>query len=205
MCENLVRTLFGDTDGIKSREDMRVRNIRRHLHLRQNPDGQTFFMSDAPYVLKREEREEFLRTLKDLKFPSQYVGPLKKRIQDGKLFGLKIHDFHVLLQQVMPLCLRNIGNPKVTAAVMHVSRLFRRICSKVVDSQDRQQMLLDIAETICFLKKEFSPSIFVMMMHLPIHLVEELFLCGPVQTRWMYPFERYMKGLKGFVNKQNET
>jgi len=63
-------------------------------------------------------------------------------------------------------------------------------------------MLEDVAETICTLEKELPPSVFVIMMHLPIHLVEELFICGPVHTRWMYPFEQYMKGLKGFVKNK---
>ncbi|CAL9011963.1 unnamed protein product [Prunus brigantina] len=36
-----------------------------------------------------------------------------------------------------------------------------------------------------------------------VHLVREVHLCGPVYFRWMYPFERYMKVLKGYV--QNRT
>ncbi|BBG93712.1 hypothetical protein Prudu_001807 [Prunus dulcis] len=32
-----------------------------------------------------------------------------------------------------------------------------------------------------------------------IHLVREVRLCGPVYFTWMYPFERYMKVLKGYV------
>jgi hypothetical protein len=40
------------------------------------------------------------------------------------------------------------------------------------------------------------------MMHFPIHLVEELFICGPVHMRWMYLFERYIKELKGFVTNK---
>ena len=43
------------------------------------------------------------------------------------------------------------------------------------------------------------PSFFDIMSHLPNHLVEELFICGPVHTRWMYPYERYFKTLKGYV------
>jgi hypothetical protein len=46
---------------------------------------------------------------------------------------------------------------------------------------------------------EFPPSFFDIMTHLPYHLVQELDLCGPVSTRWMYPMERYMKTLKGYV------
>jgi hypothetical protein len=37
------------------------------------------------------------------------------------------------------------------------------------------------------------------MSHLPIHLVEELYMCGLVHTRQMYPMERYMKTLKDYV------
>lgn len=100
------------------------------------------------------------------------------------------------------MCLRNIGNPQVVGAVMRVSRLFRKICAKIVDESQKEGMLEDVAEKICSLERELPPSVFVIMMHLPIHLVQELFICGPVHTRWMYPFERYMKGLKGFVNNK---
>jgi hypothetical protein len=202
VCENLLRTLFGETDGAKSREDMRARGIRQHLHLVRNADGQSYFKPDAPYVLSKQHQLEFLSTLRELKFPSNYVGSLSRRIQDGKLRGLKTHDFHVLLQQVIPLCLRNIGHPEVVGAVMRVSRLFRKVCAKVIDADKKWSMLEEVAETICTLEKELPPSVFVIMMHLPIHLVEELYICGPVHTRWMYPFERYMKGLKGFVKNK---
>lgn len=34
------------------------------------------------------------------------------------------------------------------------------------------------------------------MEHLPVHLPYEARVCGPVQYRWMYPFERRMLSLK---------
>jgi hypothetical protein len=40
------------------------------------------------------------------------------------------------------------------------------------------------------------------MSHLPIHLVQQLDICGPVHTRWMYPIERYLKRLKGYVRQR---
>ncbi|XP_062000002.1 uncharacterized protein LOC133746279 [Rosa rugosa] len=49
------------------------------------------------------------------------------------------------------------------------------------------------------LEMYFPPSFFDIMVHLTIHLAREARLCGPVQYRWMYPFERYMKILKGYV------
>jgi len=59
--------------------------------------------------------------------------------------------------------------------------------------------MADSTEITCLLEKEMPPSFFDIMSHMPNHLVEELFLCGPVHTRWMYPYERYFKTLKGYV------
>ena len=36
-----------------------------------------------------------------------------------------------------------------------------------------------------------------------MHLVRELKLCRPVYLRWMYPFERYIKTLKGCMRNYN--
>ena len=44
-----------------------------------------------------------------------------------------------------------------------------------------------------------SPSFFDVMVHLTIHLVEELFIYGPVHVKSMYPYERYFKTLKRYV------
>ncbi|PHT44107.1 putative serine/threonine-protein kinase WNK7 [Capsicum baccatum] len=52
------------------------------------------------------------------------------------------------------------------------------------------------------LEKIFSSAFFDVMEHLPIHLVHEAWLGDPVQTRWMYLFERAIGKLKrGSKNK----
>ncbi|TYK02851.1 hypothetical protein E5676_scaffold218G00510 [Cucumis melo var. makuwa] len=61
----------------------------------------------------------------------------------------------------------------------------------------------DIVMTLCNLEKYLPPSFFTIMVHLVVHLVREVKLCGPVYLRWMYPFERYMKVLKSFVRNRN--
>ncbi|KAE8701949.1 hypothetical protein F3Y22_tig00110503pilonHSYRG00256 [Hibiscus syriacus] len=53
------------------------------------------------------------------------------------------------------------------------------------------------------IEKYFPPSFFDVMIHLMVHLVREVRLCGPVHFRWMYPFERYMKTLKGYVRNHH--
>nr|XP_004516691.1 uncharacterized protein LOC101514781 [Cicer arietinum] len=46
---------------------------------------------------------------------------------------------------------------------------------------------------------EEAISFFDIVVHLIVHLVREIKLCGPVYLRWMYPFEHDMKFLKGYV------
>jgi len=61
----------------------------------------------------------------------------------------------------------------------------------------------DVVITLCLLEKYFPPAFFTIMVHLVVHLVREIEFCGPVYLRWMYPFERYMKVLKGYVRNRN--
>jgi Domain of unknown function (DUF4218) len=41
------------------------------------------------------------------------------------------------------------------------------------------------------------------MIHLTVHLVREIRLCGPMFLRYMYPFERAMGQLKGLVRSRS--
>jgi hypothetical protein len=82
---------------------------------------------------------------------------------------------------------------------MRMSKVYRRICTKVYNPAEFESLQADVAESMALLEMEFPPSFFDIMTHLPYHLVQELDLCGPVNTRWMYPVERFMKTLKGYV------
>ena len=50
--------------------------------------------------------------------------------------------------------------------------------------------------TLCLFEKYFPHSFFDIMVHLTVHVVRNVRLCGPIYLRWMYPFERFMKVLK---------
>ena len=198
--ENFLKTTFGEKDTPAVRADMQARGIRPHLHLQQiGPNRDRLYMPDAPYVLSVEDKAKVLRVLKSLRTPTHYVSSLYKKIVKGKFSGLKSHDFHVLLQQILPLCFRKVSNKALAGTIIRVSRVFQKLCAKTVDMDDKPQLMADCAETMCMVEKEMPPSFFDIMSHLPPHLVQELFICGPVHTRWMYPYERYFKTLKGYV------
>ncbi|GFZ06764.1 DEAD-box protein abstrakt [Actinidia rufa] len=59
-----------------------------------------------------------------------------------------------------------------------------------------------IVHILCKLENIFPPAFFNVMVHLAIHLPREALLGGPVQYRWMYPFERFLGALKKFVSNR---
>jgi len=73
------------------------------------------------------------------------------------------------------------------------------LCDKVVDPKRKEEMMPDAAKVLTCLEKDFPPCFFDTMVHLIMHLEEELFIYRPCQTCWMYSFEHYFKGLKGYV------
>ena len=41
------------------------------------------------------------------------------------------------------------------------------------------------------------------MVHLPVHLVNEVKLGGPLCDLWMFPIQRYLGNLKSYVKNRN--
>ncbi len=61
------------------------------------------------------------------------------------------------------------------------------------------------AEVVCKLEKAFPPSFFDCLVHLLVHLVDEIVIAGLVHCRWMYWLERYMAILKGYVRNRAQV
>ena len=105
VCEALLKYLLGDSDTPAVRLDLQSRMLRNHLWLQETDIGSNkFSMPDADYVLSTDDRATFLQTLKDLKIPSRYVLNIRQRVEKGKLRGLKSHDYHIIMQQILPIC-----------------------------------------------------------------------------------------------------
>ncbi|XP_074265753.1 uncharacterized protein LOC141588197 [Silene latifolia] len=101
------------------------------------------------------------------------------------------------------LSLRGVLPNHVRGAITRLCYFFNAIFSKVVDSDTLSTLQRDIIITMCELEIFFPPSFFDIMQHLVVHLVREIKICGPLFLRNMYPFERYMKPLGGYVRYQN--
>ena len=107
-----------------------------------------------------------------------------------QIFGMKSRDCHVFMQQLIPITFRELLPAKVWEALIEVSLFFRSLTSQKISAADMWRLDEEIAVVLCKLKTIFPPTFFNVMEHLPVHLAYEARIGGPVQYRWMYPFER---------------
>lgn len=92
---------------------------------------------------------------------------------------------------------------QVAHPLIRLCSFFRCLCQKVIEVADLDILQSEIVETLCQLETISPPSFFDIMVHLHIHLVNELRLGGPVQFRWMYFPERYLGKLKSYVRNKS--
>ena len=189
--ENLFYTVLdtsGKTkDNDKSRKDLEEMNIRRELWLRPNNSK-----PKAPFCLTKQQVENICKWLSALKLPDGYASNISRctKVEQLKITGFKSHDCHVFMQKLIPIAFREVLPRNINDAFTALSNFFRDICSTVIRYSDVEQMEKNIVLTMCKLEMILPPGFFDSMEHLPIHLPYELKLGGPVQYRWMYPFER---------------
>jgi hypothetical protein len=67
-------------------------------------------------------------------------------------------------------------------AIMRLSYVFRQICVKVWNLVDNGNLREDVAITLSLLEKEFPLTFFDVMIHLLLHVVDELNVCGLIHN-----------------------
>ena len=136
--------------------------------------------------------QRFCEVLKSVKSPNGYSVNIssKVQVQERKILGLKTHDHHVLLHQLIPVALRKNMDKEVAKVIIEFCGFFRKLCSKVIDVHDFKALGEKLSETLCKMELFFPLSFFTVMVHLTQHLAKECQIGGPVNYRWMYPIER---------------
>ncbi|GJZ17162.1 hypothetical protein Tco_0553285 [Tanacetum coccineum] len=152
----------------------------------------------------RKMKRELDGTTEYGRVPSSYPANIKKlvSVQDCKLVGMKSHDCHVFMTHMIPIAIRGLLPNNVRHTITKLCLFFNMIHSKVIDLEVLDSWQSDIILTLCELEMYFPPSFFDVMVHLVSHIIAEIKACGLVYLHYMYPFERYMGVLKGYVRNQ---
>ncbi|CAM8909852.1 unnamed protein product [Rhodiola kirilowii] len=204
--DNIIGTILGlqgkTKDDVKAHEGLEKLGIRRELWLkRKGSTSRKDKVSQAPYIVLPKERVEIFEFLKDAKYPFGYAGSLKNKInvEYKKFNGLKTHDCHVMLQRLLPVFIRPYLPHYVIDPLISLSRWFQKLCCKELMVKEVTQMKDDIVTILCKLEMVFPPVFFTIMVHLLIHLPEQVLLKGPVHYSWMFPIERQLGEYKRSV------
>ena len=205
--ESVIGTLLNiqgkSKDGLKARKDLIAMGIRTELGPLKK--GKRTYLPPAAYTLSRKEKKTLCKFLSEVKVPEGYSSDIRRLVsmKDLKLKSLKTHDCHVIMEHFLPIGIRSILPEKVRSSITKLCSFFKSICSKVINPAILPMLQKEIVITLCELEMFFPPSFFDIMVHLVVHLVKETQLCGPAYMRWMYPVERYMKILKGYVKNRS--
>ena len=80
------------------------------------------------------KKNEFYKFFKEVKVLDGYASHISRCIQvnERKIFGLKSHDCHVLMQHLFPLAFRGVLHKNVCAAIVELCSFFKQLCFKVL-------------------------------------------------------------------------
>ena len=90
------------------------------------------------FIMTNTMMNGFFNVLKNIKMLYGYSRNIVKciNLKQHKLFRLKSHDCHVLMQQSLPLAICNVLLDKVTVMLVELSSCFRQIRNKAFNLVD---------------------------------------------------------------------
>ncbi|XP_028101245.1 uncharacterized protein LOC114300576 [Camellia sinensis] len=143
--ENVFGTMLGidgknkDTD--KARMDLEDMNIRKELWLTKNPDG-SYVKPRASFSLTPKEREGFFEFLKSVKYPDGYAANISRSVnaKNGRLTGLKSHDYHVLIQRILPIGMRGYVDKEISTTLFELGSFFQDLCSRTLKRSEMEKL-----------------------------------------------------------------
>ncbi|GJZ77129.1 putative transposon, En/Spm-like protein, partial [Tanacetum coccineum] len=178
VAESIVGTLLhvpGKTkDGLNARLDLAELGVKPELFAMQDEDKTT--LPPAGYTLTNAEKDIFCETLHNIKVPEGYCSNFSSlvNLKDRKLIGLKSHDYHMLMQEFLPIAIRSIMHPPTRYAIIRFCFFFKLICSKEIILKELDKMQAELGgKTI-------------------VHMLLV-----------MYPFKKYEEVHKGHVENRN--
>ena len=122
------------------------------LWVRTNNNGKQVFPR-APWVLSKVEAQQVKRTISEFWTPTGCIHYLKGK--DDDLSGLKSHDWHKLLEFVLPVAIKDCLTEDIRAIIYNISSLVHWISSKEIRKDTLEVTCLNSIEVACMVEKFF--------------------------------------------------
>ncbi|XP_052117681.1 uncharacterized protein LOC110281750 [Arachis duranensis] len=171
-------------DNAKARMDLSLYCKRKNLEL-PNQSGGKIIKPKANYTFTLQQKRAICEWVKELRMPDGYGSNLGRCVdmKEGKLYGMKSHDCHIFMERLLPIAFCSLPE-QIWKPITELSQFFRNLCSTSL----REDVLNKLEENIPIVLCKLEPL-----------------LGGPVQYRWMYPFERFLHHLKKKVKNKTHV
>ncbi|CAN6555514.1 unnamed protein product [Malus baccata var. baccata] len=156
-------------DMIEARLDLERMGIRSSMWMQRV--GGTLKKCHPFFTVKPNGKKELFNFISSVKFPDGYASNISRcvNVKGCKFSNIKSHDCHVILQRLLPIGIRHL-----------------------LPLND------DIVNVLCKFEQIFPPAFFTSMIHVMIHLPNEVLLARP-HTFYLC---RYIGELKKFVRNR---
>ena len=110
VCDSLIGTILNtdrkSKDTTNTQLDLENFNVHPQLHMVK--DGKKWIKPVAEFTISVADRKKFCSFLNSVKFLDAFASNLRKNItdNDSKITGLNSHDYHVLMQRLLPVGIR---------------------------------------------------------------------------------------------------
>jgi hypothetical protein len=134
----------------------------------------------ALFCLTSKDKVEVMRWKKINKFPNGYAAGLKRdvNLKTGKLTGLKRHDFHILMERIIPIMFRGYMPDAMWQTIAELSYFYSQIYAKEISKNMMKKLEKEIPVLLCKLEKyshldsSIRWSIYLFTFHMRQRLVD---------------------------------
>ena len=96
--------------------------IRKPLHPQPRGSGK-IYLPPACFTMSKDDKDIFCKVLKNVKVSNGYASNIARciHLNQRSISGLKSHDSHILMQQLLPLTVRRAVTKDVVKGLIELS------------------------------------------------------------------------------------
>jgi hypothetical protein len=153
------------------------------------------------FTLNPDEVRQLFKCLLGVKLPIGYLG-LISRYPDPKkqnFSGMKSRDCHIMMMQILPVAIRGIMDKNVRDTLTDLCNWFDAVSQKSISRRKVTRLQEEIVVILCELEMYPPTAFFDIMVHLLVHLVDDIIHLRLAFLHIMMSFERMNAVIKGYV------